>query len=177
MNSVQMITDFITGRPVPDIGAEANRQIIEKLLITQKGYDKSNVEVDVNIRLTIDGKPYQSQADLVIKVGGKRIMVIKCVAGSLGSREREVVSAARLLDTYQIPFAVVSDGDSAILLDTISGKKIKEGPDAIPSLEAVSNRFDKLEFIPVSPKKIEREKLVFRTYDMENINVHRDINT
>ncbi len=168
-----MITDFITGNNVPDIGAEANRQAVEKILVEQRGFSKSDVEVSVGIDLEIAGAPYQSQIDLVVSAGQKRVMVIKCAAGSLGSREREVVSAARLLDAYQIPFALVSDGLTAILLDTVSGKVLKEGIEAIPSKEAVLKQLQDMEWLPMPEKKIEREKLVFRTYDMENVNVQQ----
>jgi hypothetical protein len=169
----QIITDFITGKSVPSVGAEANRQEVEKILVEKKGFSKSDIEVDVDIDLVIAGSPYHSQIDLVVSVAEKRVIVIKCAAGSLGSREREVVSAARLLDVYQIPFALVSDGNTAILLDTISGKILKKGIEAIPSKEEVLKNLQEIEFLPVSEKKIEREKLVFRTYDMENINVQR----
>lgn len=175
MTTLQMITDFITGSSVPNIGAEANRQAVEKILVEQRGFSKSDVEVSVDIDLEIAGTPYQSQIDLVVSAGQKRVMVIKCAAGSLGSREREVVSAARLLDTYQIPFALVSDGLTAILLDTVSGKVLKEGIDAIPAKEEVLKQMEDLEWLPIPEKKIEREKLVFRTYDMENVNVRQRI--
>ena len=130
-----MITDFVTGRAIPNIGAEENRQTVAQYLVNEKGYSKDDIEVDVNIEMTIAGEPYRSQVDLVVRINDDplRIMAIKCAAGSLGSREREILAAARLLLDYQIPFAVVSDGKSAIVLDTVSGKKIGEGMDAIPS--------------------------------------------
>ena len=105
-----MIADFVTGREVPNVGAEENRQAVEKLLVAEKGYLKEDIKVDVDIAITVAGKPYRSQVDLVVSAdGGKTLfMVIKCAAGSLGSREREIVAAARLLDAYQIPWAVVS---------------------------------------------------------------------
>ena len=169
--NIKMITDFITGENVPNIGAEANRQAVEKILVEQRGFSKSDIEVGVDIDLVIAGAPYRSKIDLVVRAGQKRAMVIKCAAGSLGSREREVVSAARLLDTYQIPFALVSDGVTAILLDTIAGKVVSQGIEAIPTKDALDAQLDGIEWVPVSEKKIEREKLVFRTYDMENVNV------
>jgi hypothetical protein len=60
-------------------------------------------------------------------------MAIKCAAGSLGSREREILAAARVTSEYQIPFAVVSDGKTAVVLDTLTGEKLGEGMQQIPS--------------------------------------------
>ena len=33
------LIDFITGRETPNIGAEENRQVVERFLVEQKGYD------------------------------------------------------------------------------------------------------------------------------------------
>ena len=172
-----MITDFVTGREVPNVGAEENRQAVEKYLTDKNGYLKEDIKVDVDIDITVAGEPYHSQVDLVVSLdGGKtRFMVVKCAAGSLSSREREIVATARLLDEYQIPYAVVSDGKTAVVLDTVTGKKIGDGLDAIPSKQeaiAILKSFTPAGF----PKeRREREKLIFRTYDLENVNVQRKV--
>ena len=172
-----MITDYLTGREIPNIGAEENRQAVVRFLVEAKGYSKDDIAADVNIEMWVAGKPYRSQVDLVVTGGAaqKRIMVFKCAAGSLGSREREIVAAARLLDDYQIPLAVVSDGKTAIVLDTIAGRKIGEGLDAIPSKAAVLENMAAYRFAAFPRERLEREKLVFRTYDSENVNVQRNL--
>ncbi len=164
------LTDFITGKEVPDTGSEANRQAVERLLVEEKGFDKSDINVDTPMEIRVAGETYRSAADLVIRVKGRRFMLIKCAAGSLGSREREVISAARLLDTYQIPFAAVSDGKTAIVLDTVSGKRIGEGLNAIPTKEAAVKHFQGLPLFPLPDERREKEKLIFRSYDSMNVN-------
>ena len=172
-----MITDFVTGKDLPNIGAEENRQVIERFLIEQKGYLKEDVQIDADIEMKVAGEIYRSQLDLVISAdGGKtRFMAIRCVVGSLGSREREIVAAARLLDNYQIPFSIVSNGQTAIVLDTVSGKKTGEGMDAIPSKKEALEKLESLELLPFPKDRLEREKLIFRTFDSENVNVQRNI--
>ncbi|MBW2367339.1 MAG: type I restriction enzyme HsdR N-terminal domain-containing protein [Deltaproteobacteria bacterium] len=172
---METIIDFVTGASMPLVGAEANRQATEKILVNEKGYSKENIAVDVDLELTIAGQPYQAQIDLVVSVAGKRVMVVKCVAGSLGSREREVVAAARLLDAYQIPFAVATDGKSAVTLDTVSGRKMGEGIQSIPSRQVILDRFDSISWSPYPEQRLEREKLIFRTYDLGNVNVQRSL--
>ena len=172
-----MVTDFITGREVPNVGAEENRQAVEALLVKEKGYLIEEIKVDVDIAITVAGEPYLSQVDLVVSTdGGKtRFMVIKCAAGSLGSREREIVAAARLLDEYQIPCAVVSDGRTASVLDTVTGKKIGDGLDAIPTKGEALVQLKSYTSLAFPEERREREKLIFRTYDSENVNVQRNI--
>jgi hypothetical protein len=170
-----VITDFVTGKPLPNIGAEEARQTVEQFLVREKGYDKSDIEVDVDIVIIAGTEPYRSQVDLVVRAQEKRVMAFKCAAGSLSSREREILSAARLLDSYQIPLSVVSDGKTAIILDTVSGKKIHQGLEAVPSKTAAKALIRKTELQPVPAHRLEREKLVFRSYDMMNVNVQRNM--
>jgi len=172
-----MITDFVTGKNLPNIGAEENRQVIERFLVEQKGYLKEDIQIDADIEMTVAGELYRSQLDLVVSTnGGKtRFMAVRCVAGSLGSREREIVAAARLLDNYQIPLSVVSDGKTAIVLDTVTGEKTGEGMDAIPSKKKAIKKLESHELQPFPKDRLEKEKLIFRTYDSENVNVQRNI--
>ena len=98
-------------------------------------------------------------------------MVLKCPAGSLGSWEREILAAARLLDTYQIPISVVSDGKSALVLDTVTGKKLGEGLQSIPSKKEAREKLRAITLCSLHPDRIEREKLIFRSYDSMKVNV------
>ena len=169
----ELITDYITGQKVPNVGAEANRQAVEQYLVEEKGYTKQDIQVSVPIQLQIGNQSYRSLVDLVIVLDGRRLMVVKCAPGSLGSREREIVSTARILDVYQIPLALVSDGKSAILLEVASGQKIGEGMAAIPSRRELMHQFKEVSLQPLSGERREREKLIFRSYDSMNVNVVR----
>jgi hypothetical protein len=173
----QRITDYVTGEKIPDVGAEANRQLVERYLVEKKGYTKDDIEVDAPLEINIRDDFYGSWVDLVVSVNNQRYMAIKCASGSLGSREREIISAARLLDEHQIPFSVVSDGKTALVLDTLSGKKIGEGLDAIPSKKALEEKAKEIKLEPLAEKRLEREKLIFRSYDSMNVNVGRKISS
>ena len=148
-----MITDLVTGKNIPNIGAEANRQETERFLLETKGYGKDDIEVDAEITFTVGNDVVHSTVDLVIRVDGKRFMVVKCVPGSLGSRQRETLSAARLLDDYQIPFCLVTDGKNADLLDTVSGKLLDQGMEAIPSKEEGRKRLKEIPQLPSQKSK------------------------
>ena len=166
-----VIVDFITGQPVSNVGAEANRQQVERYLVEEKGYRREEVKVDAPIDVEIDGEVYRSSVDLIVQLEGRPLMAVKCAAGSLGSREREIVSAARLYSTSPLPLAVVSDGSSATVLDVATGKKKGNGLVAIPTRSQAVNLAQAEPLPPVAPGRLAREKLVFRSYDSMNINV------
>jgi len=170
-----MLIDFVTGKPIPNIGSEENRQAVARFLVDTKGFDKQDIERDADIAFEIDGTPYRSELDLVVSVEGRRFMAIKCAAGSLDSREREILSASRILEPYPLPVAVVSDGKTAVVYDTVSGKKTGEGLDAIPSRSEARSLTATPANNVFSPDRLRREKLIFRSYDAQNINVRRTL--
>ena len=92
-------------------------------------------------------------------------MIVKCSIGALVSRERQAVACARLMDSYQIPFAVVTDGNDAILLDTLTGKAINEGLEKIPSRDELKAMTEKVEFKELSPERLEKEKRILLAFD------------
>jgi hypothetical protein len=166
-----VLIDYITGRQVPNVGAEANRQKVERLLVEQKGFDKADIQVDAPIVVTIGGEPYAATVDLVVTLNAKRFMAIKCAPGSLASREREIVAAARLLEPYQLPFAAATDGRDALLWDTVSGRCLGTGLACLPSKDQAIQLLAETAFIALAPERVERQKIIFRSYDMMNVNM------
>lgn len=170
LSAPETLTDYLTGDPVPAIGAEENRQALLKYLVEEKGYAKADLSTDVPIEVTAAGEAYASKVDVVVGVDGEAILVVKCAAGSLGSREREAVSAARLLGATPLPLAVVSDGRKATLLDTVTGKPLGEGLAAIPDPAAARSYLSDHPMKPLDDRRREREGLIFRSYDVMNVN-------
>ncbi|MFC1859637.1 type I restriction enzyme HsdR N-terminal domain-containing protein [Thermodesulfobacteriota bacterium] len=173
-NADETVIDYITGKKVPNMGAEANRQKVERFLVEEKGYAREDVDVDADIAFTVAGVPYSSQIDLAVSVENTKFMLLRCAAGSLGSWEREILAAARIFAEYQIPISVISDGKTAILLDTLSGKPLGKGLDAIPSKKEAMDRIKGMSFHPLPEKRKEKEKTLFRSYDSVRVNVQRN---
>jgi len=169
-----MITDYVTGKPVPDIGAEANRQAVERFLVDVKGYRREEIAVDMDLILLIAGVPYRTHLDLVVRVNGEPFMVIKCAAGSLGSRQTEVVAAARIISERPLPRAVASDGETALVFDPVRKKIVGEGLDQIPSPGEAKWIMREYPATPIPADRLEKEKIVFRSYDLMNVNVGRN---
>ncbi len=173
--SYEMLTDYITGKRVPIVGAEEIRQRLEQYLVEVKGYHKEDIRVDADIEIDIDGSCYASQLDLVVSVENRSFMVIKCAAGSLESREQEVISAARIFELSPVPYGVVSDSQTAVIYDTVSGKKIGEGLSLISSRLQATEILSGIQPMEFSDKKRGKEKIIFRSYDSMNVNVSRKI--
>ncbi len=61
------------------------------------------------------------------------------------------------------------------MLDTVSGKKLGEGLNTIPSKEEIKKSSATTRLEPLPEKRLEKEKLIFRSYDSMNVNVRRNM--
>lgn len=143
----------------------AARQDIEKFLLEKKSYSKGEIEKDREFEVLIGNERCKSRTDIVISIDGKRLVLIKCSVGALVSRERQAVACARVLDSYQIPFAVVTDAVDAIILDTLTGRVISEGMESIPSRNELTKLISKIELKTLSPERAEKEKRILLSFD------------
>ncbi len=165
-----IISDYITGKAVRNVGPEAVRQDFERFLVDEKGYDRQDIRVDEPLVVQFQGEDYPSSIDLIVCCNGKAFMAVTCVAGSIGSYEREILAGARLVYDCQIPLAVSTDARDAVILDTVSGKNAGKGLDAVPSKTEALERIKTMEFIPLDENRKEREMIIYRSFNLEKIN-------
>ena len=157
------ITDFVTGKKVPDTLVERVRQKTERFLVEGKNYSKSDIEVGTEFEITAGAETFKPAADLIINIEGKRVIIIKCIYGSLTAGERLTLSYARLLDSYQIPFAVITNGVDTDVMDTVSGNVIGSGDDAVPSKGELN--INEIKFIEYPEERVEKEKRILAAFE------------
>ena len=143
----------------------AVRKIAEQLLLGEKGYLPGDVRKDVVFAVVLGAETAKSYVDFLVSVDGMIAMVIKCAAGSLNSRERHVVAAARVLGDLPIPVAVVMDPMNAVVLDGVTGKMTGEGFEAVPTKEQIRRMRSGKKLVPLPPEKVEREKRILLAFD------------
>lgn len=167
---LDQVTDYITGKEIDNVGAEASRQIFEKFLVETKGYAKSDILVDVPLTVQFKGEDYPSVIDLIVSVEDRPFMAITCVAGSIGSYEREILAGARLIYDHIVPFAVSTDARNAIIKDACTGKTIGQGLDAIPDHSQAQAQLKKIEATHLDPDKKSGEMIIYRSFNLEKVN-------
>ena len=165
-----LITDYITGNTVKNAGAETSRQEFEKFLVETKGYDKTDVRVDVPLTVQFKGEDYPSKIDLIVCCNDVPVMAVTCVAGSLGSYEREILAGARLVYDNQIPLAVSTDSRDAAVIDTLTGESVGKGLDSVPSKLDALELLKTAELRPLEENRVEKEMIIYRSFNLEKIN-------
>lgn len=148
------------------------REGVEKFLLANKGYLPDEVEKEVEFAFVVGNEKCSSKADFIIKISDRRLMLVKCYIGALVSRERQAVACARVLDSYQVPFALITDGDNAEVLDTLTGKVICEGLEKIPSRKELEAKMRGIEFKGLAPDRAEKEKRILLAFDVIKCSVN-----
>ena len=163
------LEDYLTGEELTDTDDERIRQQISRMMVEKLEYRKKDLEPRLFIETLFSRHFVRSTIDLTVNLEGRQFMILRYGPGSLVSRERAAVAAARVLNgSYRIPLAVVTNGRDAELLDTMTGKVIGEGMDCIPRRQTALDMLPTLSFLELQDeKKREREKRILNTFDFD----------
>jgi len=127
------LDDFLTGETLKDTHDERYRQQVGRLLVLRKGYLKSDIEPRKKLIVRAGEHRAAIKIDFLINLAGKSRMVIKYGPGSIVTRRRPLVAISRVLTPYQIPVAVVTNGEDAEVIDGSTGRVLSRGLESIPS--------------------------------------------
>ncbi len=165
------LKDYVTGEELVDTDDERTRQELAIMMVEKFGYAREELEPRCFIETLFSSQFVRSNIELGVSLKGlgKKFLIIRYGAGSLVSRERSAIAAARVLEKeYQIPLAVVTNGRDAELLDTVTGEVLATGMDAIPTRNRAQEMLAELEFrAPAEGKKREGEMRILNAFDVE----------
>ena len=129
---------------------------------------KSDIEPRRSLLVKAGDKRAIIKIDFLISLSDRLCMMIKYGPGSLVTRHRPVLAASRILAAYQIPVAVVTNGEDAEILDGSSAKVLARGLDTIPSktdLKTIAAGFD---FQRISAKRAEMESRILYCFEVDD---------
>lgn len=165
------LRDYITGEELTDTDDERLRQGLARLMVEERGYTRDELVARCAIETLFSSQFVRSVIELAvsIKESGRTFLIIRYGPGSLVSRERSAIAAARVLNRdYQIPYAVVTNGRDAELLDTGSRAVLATGMEAIPKRSRALELLAECEFrTPAEGKRREAELRILNAFDVE----------
>ena len=162
------IDDFITGKPIKDTHDERYRQQLARLLVNRKGYLKSDIELRKNLIVQAGDHRAGIKIDFLITLAGKVCMVIKYGPGSIVTRRRPLLAISRVLESYQIPIAVVTNGEDAEIVEGSTGKVISRGLETIPSKSQLIDMTSENQFKPIAADRAEMESRIIYCYEVDD---------
>lgn len=103
----------------------------------------------------------------MITLSDKICMVIKYSPGSLVTRYRPVLAASRLVAPYQVPIAVITNGEDADVLDGYSNEVISSGFESIPDRQQLTHRVADIHLEPISSRRAEMESRIVYAFEID----------
>ncbi len=163
------LLDYLTGVELTDTDDERLRQTLSRMMVEEKLFHKEELQPRLFIETFFSRCFVRSIIELTVSLGGRQFMILRYGPGSLVSRERAAVAAARILNpAYRIPLAIVTNGEDAELLDTSTGKILGYGLQSIPDRMVAENILPGLVFLPpLDGAKKEREQRILNAFDVE----------
>ncbi|MBI9076332.1 MAG: type I restriction enzyme HsdR N-terminal domain-containing protein [Desulfatibacillum sp.] len=157
--------DFLTGAVITDTHDERYRQQIARFLVEKKGYAREDITPRVGLLAKAGDKTRLLTVDLAVTRDHKTAMILRYAPGSLVTRHRPCLAASRLLEPYQIPVVVVTNGEDAQVLDGETGKVLGEGLESVPDAVALKQLVQSAAFAPIDDKRREMESRIIYTYE------------
>lgn len=163
------LVDYLNGEELTDTDDERIRQRLSRMMVEKKGYPRNALIPRKRIETLFSRCFVVSSIELTVTLNDRPFMIIRYGPGSLVSRERAAIAAARVLcPDHRIPLAVVTNGEDAELLDTKTGKIQGYGLDSIPDYHSAVKMFDLVEFLPpLDSMRRERELRILNAFDVE----------
>lgn len=163
------LKDYLNGEELTDTDDERIRQRLSRWMVEEKGYAREELLPRLFVETLFAKSFVRSTIELTVAVNGKQFMIIRYGPGSLVSRERAAIAAARVInEAYRIPLAVVTNGEDAELLDTISGKIIDFGLESVPQRDKAEEIITHLDFLPpLDQTAREKELRILNAFDVE----------
>jgi hypothetical protein len=162
------LDDLITGESIEDTHDERYRQKIAGLLVNRKGYLRSEVEPRKDLLVQAGANRAIIKIDFAVRLSGRICMIIKYGPGSLVTRQRPLLAASRLLAPYQIPIAVITNGEDAEVLAGSSGKILRRGLASIPSKSVLGEIAAGEGFDPIPAARAAMESRILYCYEVDD---------
>lgn len=161
------LTDYLTGRTIADTHDERYRQKIARFLVEDRCYRLEDIESRVPLKAVAGECQAIVRIDFVIRLESGAAMVVKYGPGSLTTRHRPALAAARLLSPRQIPVVVVTNGEAVEVLSGETGRLMAEGFQGIPDRAELERLYQRHGARTISPERTVMEARVLYAYEVD----------
>ena len=146
------LNDFLTGSVLTDTLDERYLQKIAKHLVIKGGFRKSDILSNIGFEVEAGDRKATMKIDFLIKFQEKTVALIKYAPGSLVTRRLSTLGLSRIIKPYQIPIAIITNGEDAEIIDGNTGEVISSGLENLPDKKSMKKQMASFLFKPVKSK-------------------------
>jgi hypothetical protein len=150
---------------VQQIQLEGVRQKVWEFLIREKQYKKEDIQISPKFTLMFSDCEAVAEIDFLISLPVGSFMVIKCAYAAIESWERYVIAFARAIKEYQIPYAMVTDGEQVKIIDIMKGALVGASFKSLFARQDAIKILENFQKVPYPAEKIERERRIIYAFE------------
>lgn len=141
------------------------KHIVYEILTKEKGFYPEEIQIDPQFRLVLSTCEAKVGIDFVINLEKTSFMVIRCVSSGIESWERYVLAFARAIKDYQIPYAAITDGETANVFDIVNDSLTQESVHKLFTRQEAISLMKNFQKIPCPEKRREKEKRIIYAFE------------
>jgi hypothetical protein len=141
------------------------KQKVWEILTKEKKFDPGDLEIDPEFRLKLSNCEATVSIDFIVNLDSVSFMVIKCSSTAMESWEMYVISFARAVKDYQIPYAMVTDGENVRVTDVITGSLLCDSVQRLFTKQDAKNKMKNFKKIPYPSDRLEKAKRIMYAFE------------
>ncbi len=162
------LKDFLTGSILTDTLDERYRQKIAKQLVINGGFKKTDIISNFDLEVSAGKRKAVIKIDFLIQFQNKIVALIKYSPGSLVTRRLSTLGLSRIIKSYQIPIAVITNGEEAEIIDGNSGKVISTGLKNLPDKENIKKNMPSFLFSPIKDNMFDQASRIIYACEVDD---------
>ena len=162
------LKDFLTDATLDDTHDERYRQKLARFLVEDKHYRKKEITSGYPLTVSVENKKAIARIDFLVTLNRTAAMLIKYGPGSLVSRHRPALAMSRIVSPCQIPVVVVTNGETADILDGATGAVSSKGLDAIPMKSELTRYLETAALKPISEKQKQMALRIVYAFEIDD---------
>ncbi len=147
------------------IRLEGVKEWVWDILLNLKHFHPEEIKIDPQFNLEMSDCKAVATIDYVVNLNSISFMAIKCSSSAMESWERYLKALARVVLDYQIPYAMVTDGETVRVFDIVSGSVVSNSVQGLFNRQEALERIKGFKKIPFPPEKLEREKRIVYAFE------------
>jgi hypothetical protein len=161
------LVDVLTGETLDDTHDERYRQSLVRRLVDAKHFAPGELIRNVPLTAETGSKKALLKIDVIIRIEGVDLMLVKYGPGSIITRHRPALAASRLVGSHQIPRVVVTNGEDADILDGKTGRLLAQGLDAMPDRDTLIRLAHDHPPDAITPDRVRLESRILYAFDVD----------
>ncbi|MCX7913915.1 MAG: type I restriction enzyme HsdR N-terminal domain-containing protein [Thermodesulfovibrionales bacterium] len=141
-----------------------HRRVI-KFLLNERGYSPAEIEINRVFSIQLEDLKFDTIVDLILKLNNKRLILIICATSSLDSWERYAIALCRVVESFTIPYALITDGELARFINISDGSVTTGFLDLIPSKNECEKILSDMIFTLYPEEKKDREGRIVYAFE------------